>query len=108
MGHIFQTSDEQYAKLAAYAAQRGQTPEMLFQEWLSMIARDTEKLLSVNTVKPSGKAWQTGHEEEVLSSPLFMSQNASKFHPPVPEGAEYWRSHSLQHEHGLSHPGSQW
>ncbi len=32
MGHAFQTSDEQYAKLAAYAAERGQTPETLFQE----------------------------------------------------------------------------
>ena len=51
MGHTFQTSDEQHAKLAAYTAQRGQTPETLFQEWLSMIARDTEKLLSVNTVQ---------------------------------------------------------
>lgn len=72
MGHTFQTSDEQYAKLAAYAAQRGQTPETLFQEWLSMIARDTEKLPSVNTVNPSGKEWQTGHEEEVFSSPLLQ------------------------------------
>jgi len=72
MGYTFQTSDEQYAKLAAYAAQRGQTPETLFQEWLSMIARDTEKLPSVNTVKPSGKEWQTGHEEEVFSSPLLQ------------------------------------
>ena len=44
MGHTFQTSDEQYAKLAAYAAQQGQTPETLFQEWVSMITRDTEKL----------------------------------------------------------------
>ncbi len=53
MGHAFQTSDEQYAKLAAYAAERGQTPETLFQEWVSMITRDTE-------------------EEALLNSPLFQ------------------------------------
>jgi len=72
MEHTFQTSDEQYAKLAAYAAQRGQTPEALFQEWVNMIARDTEKLLSVNTVKSTGKEGQTGHQDEVLSSPLLQ------------------------------------
>ena len=72
MGHTFQTSDEQYAKLAAYAAQRGQTPETLFQEWLSMIARDTEKLLSVSNVKPNGKERQAGREQDTLRSPLLQ------------------------------------
>lgn len=31
MSHVFQLSDEQYAKLATYAAQQEQTPETLFQ-----------------------------------------------------------------------------
>ena len=72
MGHIFKTSDEQYAKLASYAAQRGQTPEALFQEWVSMITRDTEKLPSVNNTRPSGKDEQTRREEEVLSGSLLQ------------------------------------
>lgn len=72
MGHTFQTSDEQYEKLATYAAQRGQTPESLFQEWVSTITRDTEKLLSVNNAKPSNKEWQKGREEEVSNSPLLQ------------------------------------
>lgn len=72
MGHTFQTSDEQYEKLAAYAAQQGQTPETLFQEWVSMITRDTEKLPSVKNTKPADRDGQTGCEEEVLSSPLLQ------------------------------------
>src|SRR5260370_28202941 len=71
MGHAFQTSDEQYAKLAAYAAERGQTPETLFQEWVSMITRDTEKLPSVSGVKPTDHEHQPEREEALLNSPLF-------------------------------------
>ncbi len=40
MSHVFQLSDKQYAKLAAYAAQHKQTPETLFQAWLSEITRN--------------------------------------------------------------------
>ncbi len=71
MGHAFQTSDEQYAKLAAYAAERGQTPETLFQEWVSMITRDTEKLPSVSNVKPTDQEQQAEREEALVNSPLF-------------------------------------
>jgi hypothetical protein len=72
MGHAFQTSDEQYAKLAAYAAERGQTPETLFQEWVSIITRDTEKLPSVSNVKPTNHERQAEREEALLNSPLFQ------------------------------------
>ena len=72
MGHAFQTSDEQYAKLAAYAAERGQTPETLFQEWVSMMTRDTEKLPSVSNVKPTDHERQAEREEALLNSPLFQ------------------------------------
>jgi len=37
MNHIFQISDEQYAKLVDYAQERQQTPEILFQEWIEGI-----------------------------------------------------------------------
>ena len=50
MSHLFQLSDEQYAKLAAYAAQHKQTPETLFQAWLSEVTQ----------------------EEDILNSPLFQ------------------------------------
>lgn len=72
MGHAFQTSDEQYAKLAAYAAERGQTPETLFQEWVSIITRDTEKLPSVSNVKPTDHERQAEREEALVNSPLFQ------------------------------------
>jgi hypothetical protein len=72
MGYAFQTSDEQYAKLVAYAAERGQTPETLFQEWVSMITRDTEKLPSVSSIKPTDHERQAEREEVLLNSPLFQ------------------------------------
>ncbi len=50
MSHLFQLSDEQYAKLAAYAAQHKQTPETLFQAWLSEVTQ----------------------EEDILNGPLFQ------------------------------------
>jgi hypothetical protein len=72
MGHAFRTSDEQYAKLAAYAAERGQTPETLFQEWVSIMTRDTEKLPSVSSIKPTDHEQQAEREEALLNSPLFQ------------------------------------
>lgn len=70
--HTFQTSDEQYSKLAAYAAQQGQTPETLFQEWVSLIVRDTEKLPSVGKSQPSVAKQQAESEGDLLNSPLFQ------------------------------------
>ncbi len=52
MSHVFQLSDEQYAKLAAYAAQHEQTPEKLFQEWVDKVTRNVD--------------------EELLNDPLFQ------------------------------------
>jgi len=71
MEHVFQTSDEQYAKLEAYATQQGQTPESLFQEWVRMITRDTEKLPAMGRVKSSSQE-QVEREDELLNSPLFQ------------------------------------
>jgi hypothetical protein len=48
MSHVFQLSDEQYAKLAAYAAQRNQTPETLFQAWVNDLIHDLEEPLSTS------------------------------------------------------------
>ena len=72
MAHDFKISDEQYMKLTAYAAQRKQTPETLFQEWVRAITRNLEEPLSSSGVKPTGKEGQAERKEESLSSPLFQ------------------------------------
>ena|SRR5438552_3397341 len=72
MAHDFKISDEQYAKLAAYAAQRKQTPETLFQEWVRAVTRNVEKPFPSSGVKPTGKEGQAGHKEAPLSGPLFQ------------------------------------
>jgi hypothetical protein len=66
MNHIFQTSEEQYAKLAAYAAQRGQTPESLFEEWINAVTRETDKLPAIKQKKA------VSTDEELLDTPLFQ------------------------------------
>jgi len=65
MNYTFQTSEEQYAKLAAYAAQRGQTPELLFEEWVKAVTRDTDKLPAVKQHKIDN------NEEAILNSPIL-------------------------------------
>jgi hypothetical protein len=52
MSHVFQLSDEQYARLEAYAAQHEQTPETLFETWVNEVIGDLE--------------------EEILDDPLFQ------------------------------------
>lgn len=42
MIHLFPLSDEQYARLATYAAQHGQTPEALFQTWVAEVTHSVE------------------------------------------------------------------
>jgi len=39
MYHTFQVSEEQYAKLTAYALEQKETPEALFQGWVSEVLR---------------------------------------------------------------------
>jgi hypothetical protein len=39
MDHTFQVSEEQYAKLTAYAVEQKETPETLFQAWVSEVIR---------------------------------------------------------------------
>ncbi len=65
MSHIFQLSDEQYASLAAYAAKHKQTPEMLFQAWLSEVLHNEKDATRTY-------AEQVRSEEDILNSPLFQ------------------------------------
>ena len=65
MSHTFQLSDEQFASLAAFAAKHKQTPEMLFQAWLS------ELIHSEMGVTPT-QTEQVRSEEDILDSSLFQ------------------------------------
>ena len=71
MSHVFQLSDEQYTKLAAYAAQHKQTPEMLFQKWVSEMIYQVEALPSSNHIDQAIQELLEGYEEEPLDHPLF-------------------------------------
>jgi hypothetical protein len=71
MSHVFQLSDEQYAKLAAYAAQRKQTPETLFQAWVNDLIHDLKEPLSTS-IEQAAREEQEESEEEFLNSPLFQ------------------------------------
>ena len=71
MGHVFQISDEQYAKLAAYAAQYKHTPEALFRDWVTEVIHNAEKSASHNHKEQAGQEVQEVPEEEILNSPLF-------------------------------------
>ena len=72
MSHVFQLSDEQYAKLAAYAAQQKQTPEMLFQHWVSEVTHNVKEPTSSSRRARVEQGAQEEHEEELLNSPLFQ------------------------------------
>src|SRR5438270_13486235 len=66
MSHVFQISDDLYAKLEAYAAQHEQTPESLFLAWVNDLAQSMERPGQV------GREAQDGRQEEILKSPLFQ------------------------------------
>lgn len=63
MSHIFYLSDEQYDRLAAYAAQRKQTPEKLFQAWVREVTNKTKEPTPLNR--------KEGHGEELQNHPLL-------------------------------------
>ncbi len=65
MNHAFQLSDEQYAKLAAYAAQYKQTPETLFQTWVNELTQKVKESSASNHLE------QKNREADVSNSPLF-------------------------------------
>ncbi len=70
MSHVFQLSDEQYAKLAAYAAQHEQTPERLFQTWVDDLTQALEEQAHSMSIEQEDQGKQEMSEEEFLNSPL--------------------------------------
>src|SRR5712692_2006624 len=68
MSHIFHLSDEQYDRLAAYAAQRKQTPEKLFQAWVREVTNKVNEPLPLVHKEQKGKE---GRGEELQSHPLL-------------------------------------
>jgi hypothetical protein len=69
MSHVFRLSDEQYAKLAAYAARQKQTPETLFEKWVNEVTHYTET--SSDRIKQEGPKGRERCEEEPLTHPLL-------------------------------------
>jgi hypothetical protein len=59
MSQKFHLSDEEYATLVAYAAQRNQTPEILFESWLQEVTCQARESLAPD-------------EDERLNSLLFQ------------------------------------
>jgi hypothetical protein len=82
MSHIFQLSDEQYAKLATYAAQRKQTPETLFQAWVNDLIHALEEQTLSMSIEQEDQEEQEVSEEELLNSPLFRLAGVFSFDVP--------------------------
>ena len=66
MSHQFQLSDEEYTKLAVYAKQHKQTPEMLFKSWVN------EMTHRIKEPAASSQKLQEASSEEDVNSPLFQ------------------------------------
>ena len=81
MSHVFQLSDEQYAKLAAYAAQRYQTPETLFQAWVDDLIHDLEESLSTS-IEQADQEEQEEYEEDQEDHPLLRIAGMFSFDDP--------------------------
>src|SRR6266852_3929779 len=75
MAHDFKISDEQYAKLAAYAAQWKQTPETLFQEWVRAVTRSLVDILP----SPEGRRDSHSHKWAFLLRWRLQSMSISMF-----------------------------
>jgi hypothetical protein len=74
MSHVFQIPDDLYEKLAAYAAQREQTPETLLLAWVSEIMRRLEasKTSDYDHMNQANRVERTVREKELSESPLFQ------------------------------------
>lgn len=70
MSHVFQLSDDQYARLAAYAAQYKQTPESMFQAWVRETLYKGEKV-TVSNGERSAKNLKR-EDDESMNSPLLQ------------------------------------
>jgi hypothetical protein len=77
MRQNFQLSNEEYARLVAYAARRNQTPETLFLSWLQEIIHQPGESFAPGTIKQMGEKLREQHKNEGLASPL--SQVAGTF-----------------------------
>ncbi len=60
MSHVFQVPDEIYTEIAAYAAQRGQTPDALL---MALVTGGVELLKRVESTTPShAAAYDPAHD----------------------------------------------
>lgn len=70
MSYVFQLSDAQYARLAAYAAQQQQTSEALLQAWVNEVTHHIEAFSSLSRSEQADQEGQEGCEEDALTHPL--------------------------------------
>ena len=82
MSHEFQLSDEQYAQLAAYAAQRRQTPEILFQTWVDEVVHSMEEPVFSDHIEQVDQEEQEEHEEDLEDHPLLRIAGMFSFDDP--------------------------
>jgi hypothetical protein len=73
MDHTFQVSEEQYAKLTAYAVEQKETPEMLFQAWVNEVIRQEAQRSRLR--EQANQQEQEEHEE----GPLDLLKIAGMF-----------------------------
>lgn len=72
MSYAFQLSDEQYTKLAAYAAQHEQTPEILFEKWVTEVTHDMEVFTSSHRIEETSWEAQEEHAKQSQNHPLLQ------------------------------------
>lgn len=80
MAHVFELTDEQYARLEAAARERGETPKDLFQSWLDSIGAQPTRECGWGDVTPPT-------EEEMNAHPLLRV--AGMFTIGEPRWTEY-------------------
>jgi hypothetical protein len=75
MAHVFELTDEQYARLEATARERGESPADLFQSWLDSIAAQATRESGWGDVTPPT-------EEEIRQRPLLALAGSLTLNDP--------------------------
>ncbi len=82
MSHTFRVSDEEYAEIVSYAQSHDETPETLFQAWVSEVIRQ-EAQRSRSRAQINQKAKEADEE-----GPLDLLQIAGMFSVGEPGWAD--------------------
>lgn len=80
MGHVLELTEDEYARLEAYALQRGRTPHELVAEWLASVAVPPEMPQPTQETEPSEVPPPT--EEEIRRRPLLALAGSLALNDP--------------------------